>query len=250
MVRQGFSTWRAFHDRFGEQQRQIRQQDPGIVAWDDVVEFVREHLEANLPEGYTTQRFRLNEGRVDSVDEQAKVVRLADGGVFSCGGSEGAPVFGPDGQIVGPLGLNLNLVAETLRRLAFPRVATGAAHLRWPPEVSAPFAPPFGVLIFMRQTVRPDQHGAWTEHATSLHCFCVTTEGNFHSVEGESKATLLRAIFRATVRTKPEQDESLMASLERLEGELASTLRRPEERELRQGIRHAVTPLLAATIAP
>lgn len=68
-------------------------------------------------------------------------------------------------------------------------------------------------------------------------------------MEGPDKAVLLRALFRSTVRTKPELDDGLLTALEQQEGELALGLRRPTERELRQGIRHAVTPLFAGTLA-
>src|SRR5580693_5093779 len=42
MVQQGFRSWKDFHDRFGEQQKSICGQDPGICNWDDMAFFLEE----------------------------------------------------------------------------------------------------------------------------------------------------------------------------------------------------------------
>lgn len=247
MVQRGFATWREFHVRFGEQQRQIRQQDPGLVAWEDVETFVREHLGATTADGYRSQRFRAIDGRVDAVEEDAHVVRLPTGEALVCG-EAGAPVFGSDGRMPSQLGVNIGPVAEALRRLAFPDTPAGAAHLRWPAEVPRAHELPTGVLAFVRQTVRPDLQGSWLEQSITLHCYLVRSGAPPVQVEAEEKAKLARGIFRATLRTRPEQSDALLEAVEAEEARLANELRRPTEWEYRHGVRHAVTPLFAATL--
>src|SRR5205823_2094392 len=41
-VQEGFRVWKSFHDRFGEQQKSIRHQNPGLCTWDDVVYFLEQ----------------------------------------------------------------------------------------------------------------------------------------------------------------------------------------------------------------
>ena len=68
-------------------------------------------------------------------------------------------------------------------------------------------------------------------------------------VEGPQKRDLLYALFDATVaRTKPDPGDPVVAGLGRHETEVGNQLRRPSEPEMRSGVRHAVTPLLAALV--
>jgi hypothetical protein len=101
----------------------------------------------------------------------------------------------------------------------------------------------------MRQTVRTDKQAGWLEQASALHCF-VVEPGKEPAPLGESeKEVLLRGTFGASVRTKPEPAESLVQLLVKHESDLANELRRPTERELRLGVRHAVTPLFGAIVS-
>lgn len=251
MVQIGFQAWNEFHDRFGERERRIRQQDPGLAAWADVIQFLRDHTRANVAEGFKSQRFVRTAGTAECVETDATVLTLDDGASYVCGSDGGAFVCGTDGLVVRQLGLNLKPVAEALRRLAFPAVPTGAAHVRWdakfplPPQVTGK---PFGVLVFLRQTVRTDPKAGWVEQGNGLHCHVVTADAEPRVVEGVEKGMLFRGLFGAGVRNKPELVESLLASLAASERDLANQLRRPSEREMRFGIRHAVTPLFAAVV--
>ena len=40
MVQQGFQKWKEFHDKYGQQQSTIRQQDPGLTTWEDLAYFL------------------------------------------------------------------------------------------------------------------------------------------------------------------------------------------------------------------
>jgi superfamily II DNA or RNA helicase len=250
MVQLGFQAWNEFHERFGARERQIRQQDPGLAAWADVVRFLRDHAKANPTEGFKSQRFVLNEGITESVETDATVLTLEDGSSYVCGDDSGAFVCGTDGLVVRQLGLNLKPVSEALRRLAFPTTPVGAAHLRWSDDHPLPpqAVKPFGVLVFLRQTVRTDPKAGWVEQASSLHCYVLAPDAEPVAVDGSDKGVLLRGLFGAGVRNKPELVEPLLSMLATKEIELANHLRRPSDREMRFGVRHAVTPLFAAIV--
>jgi hypothetical protein len=107
-----------------------------------------------------------------------------------------------------------------------------------------------GVLVFLRQTLRTDPRVGWSEQASSLHGYRVSPDGSATPLDSEQKAQLFRALFKSIVRTKPDDRATLLAALAQAESHLIQDLRRPDETEIRQGIRFAVTPLLAATITP
>jgi superfamily II DNA or RNA helicase len=252
MVQRGYQAWQEFHERFGDQQRRIRLQDPGLAAWEDVGRFLREHAKAREADGFKSHRFVQGSEGGESVEDSATVLTLEDGSSFVCGETAGAFVCGPDGMVVRQLGLNLKPVAEVIRRLAFPRAPVGAAHLRWDSEFPLPpqaTMKPFGILVFMRQTVRTDQQAGWVEQASALHCFLVEPGKEAAPVAGPEKGVLLRGIFGAGIRIKPEPAEALFQLLAQQEMDLANQLRRPSDREIRLGVRHAVTPLLAAVVS-
>src|SRR5207253_1505203 len=112
-----------------------------------------------------------------------------------------------DGTPAAQLGLNLPPVAEILRRLAFISQG-GAAVLRLQQsERAIPGAEgsnSFGVLVMVRQTVRPDPRAGHVEVGVSLACFVITPNRDPFLVEGPTKRDLLYALFDATVaRVKP-----------------------------------------------
>ncbi len=160
------------------------------------------------------------------------------------------PVFGTDGTQARQLGLNLPPVAEILRRLAFVTSA-GAAVVRVPADRTVPAAggDAFGVLCFVRQTVRPDPRVGHVEVGCSLACYVIAVDREPLLVEGPQKRDLLYALFDATVaRAKPDPSDLLVAALGRHETDIGNQLRRPSEPEMRSGVRHAVTPLFAALV--
>jgi hypothetical protein len=70
-------------------------------------------------------------------------------------------------------------------------------------------------------------------------------------VEGEDKGELVRGLVDSTVRVRPEGGdvpEALIASLRDTERQVANQLRRPTDTDVADGLRHAVTPLLAALV--
>lgn len=251
MVQEGFQAWRDFHERFAEQQKQIRLEDPGLASWHDVEGFLREYSEAQPLEGFNAQRFLEKEGRVEPVEDSVNVLSLGDGQHYFCGDTAGAPVFGQDGRTASQLGLNLKPVCDLLRRFAFPSSPVGAACLRWPRDSPTPrpqLKHPFGVLVFLRQTVKADQRVGYVEQASSLHCYVLPSNSPYLQLLGQEKAALMRGIFEASpLRSKPDVG-GLFGELARQEPDLANELRKPIESEMRSGIRHAVTPLFTAVV--
>ncbi len=169
MVQQGFGAWQAFHDRFAERQREIRQQDPGLATWEDVARFLSEYGNVETREGFKALRFTRSGDQVDPVEQPVSVVSLGGPEQYVCGEVGGAPVFGPDGTPAAQLGINVAPVTEILRRLAFAS-PSGAAVVRLQDNRAIPGtegSDPFGVLVMVRQTVRPDARAGHVEISVS-----------------------------------------------------------------------------------
>ena len=251
MVQQGFRSWKHFHDRFGEQQKSIRRQDPGLCTWGDVQFFLEELGAAEWQDGFVRQRFQRQGDRVARVDETATVLQLPNGANYVCADYGEEIVFGPGNTTTPKFGLNLKDVAELVRKFAFPGGPIGAAHLRWPSGFERPAsvcALPFGVLVLFRQTLRMDRSGGWLEIGNAVHAFTIDSSA-CTPCEGPEKGRLIRGILRATVRKTAESAEELISAIQIAERDSIAQCRRPTEEELTNQIRHAVTPLLAAVMA-
>lgn len=253
IVREGFRAWSEFDARFAEQQRQIQALDPGLARWDDLAGFLRDYGRAELSAEFVTQRFAWQDGEMASIEQTADVLRLADGQFYACGDHGGAPVFGPGHQTASQLGLNLDVVQTVLQQAAFPSQPSGAAHVRWSSDHEFFLSTAdklTGVLLFVQQSVKTDERGGWTESGLSLHGFCVTSEQPAAPVPLDKRAIrkLFDGLSAATVRTRPADAAELVARLHECQNQLRNQLRRPNDDELRQGVRHAVLPLLAAVI--
>src|SRR5206468_9096556 len=142
----------------------ITSQMPGLAGWSDAIRFAEEHGGAMHRNGHKVLRFRRDGDTVHSIEADAEVIGFANGEAYVCGDSTEALVFGPDGEPTPKFGLNVSTMAEILRRSALPSASTGAAHLKWRPGIrlaAANLSFPFGVLAFVRQTVRREVSGAW-----------------------------------------------------------------------------------------
>jgi superfamily II DNA or RNA helicase len=249
LIRQGFQDWKSFHNRFGQEQRALERQNPGLLTWDDVAFFLEELGAAQREDGYKRQRFQRKGKTVNRIDDDATVLQLGDGKRYVCGDYGESLVFGPDKTITTKLGLNLAPVAEIIRKHAFPEQICGAAYLRWPGvEKKLPgFSLPFGALIFLRQTLRTDRRGGWIEQEAALRCFVIRAGRPVELKDGEKKL-FLRGLFRSVIRKSPETAEDLPQLMVSAETDLIEQLRRPTEEEMAAQIRHSVLPLFAGMI--
>jgi len=131
---------------------------------------------AEMLPNYRRQRFVREGTTVRRVEEDAVVLRLNDQQPYVCADYADSLVYDRSGQITPKLGLNLEPVAELLRKHAFPENPSGAAYLRWPTGWHTPspeFHFPFGVIVVLRQTLQMDRRGGWLELADNLHTFLV-----------------------------------------------------------------------------
>ena len=251
IVQEGFSRWNEFHQRFANRQREIRQQDPGLAEWKHVDQFLVQFGNASSLSGYNAQKFRLENGEIDPVEEPVVVLSLADR-AYACGNTGGSPVFGPDGETVSQLGLNLPVVSNLLRRFGIAENPCGAAHLRWNrsqplPKIASKL--PFAVLVFLRQTIRSDPNmGGWAEQGLALKCYLLGPGQTPSEIEGADKASLIESLFVATVKTKPEDDSEFINEVIASQSTLLPQLQRPTDEELAAGIRYGVTPLFCAIV--
>jgi len=249
LVRDGYRTWDAFHRRFADQQRQIKALDPGLATWEDLRRFLQSQAGGKPAEGFQSQRFEPTEpGELPvAVEEAAPVLVLEDGLAYYADEHDGRIITGPENRTAVSVGLNRPVVAEALRRLAFAATPTGAAHLRLAADIALPLKPPFGVLVFHRQTVRVEGP-SWIEHGQELKCYLVPPQGELVECDGDGKGVLVRSLLHAVVRRDPEPEGPLHEALSNAESELLQRLRRPEQHEIDRGLRHAVFPLLAAIV--
>jgi hypothetical protein len=251
LVQAGFNRWKAFHEKYSSEQKKIETLNPGLAAWEDIYDFLSEYAGARPVEGYSVLRFQLKEGEVKGSRASARVLTFDACQFFACGDYAGARVYGPAESIAQQLGLNVPAVAAALRRLAFPSEPVGAAHLRWPKSVDLPFETeyPFGVVVFMKQSLRMEQ-ATWAEGPATLHSYLVSAGADPRRIAGAQLAALLRGIFKATVRARPEDCPSLVETIAACESSLADSLRQITRQELEQGTRYAVLPLFAAVVGP
>jgi superfamily II DNA or RNA helicase len=249
LVQEGFVKWKAFHDRYSSEQKKIQSLNPGLAAWEDVNEFLCEYAGARPLEGYSVLRFLVKEGEVKGARRDARVVTFDGNSVFACGDYAGAPVYGPGNAIAQQLGLNVPVVAKALRRIAFPEDESGGAHIRWPKNFGLPLGLqyPFGVLVLLKQALRMEQ-ATWSEGPVTLHCYVIGSDGASASADGADRALLLRGIFKATARTRPEESVELRDKIAAAEQSLADGLRRITRQEFDQGARYAVLPLFAGVV--
>ncbi len=252
MVQNGFQAWKRFHDRFGDQQRSIQSQNSGLLQWDDIGAFYEQYGDAVPEPGHKTTRFRRSGAAVNRIEEDAKVYCFPGGQAFLFDEHSDALVYGPDGNPTPKFGLNRPEAAEILRKIAFPAQFAGAAWLRWPDGIPLPnglSTGAFGALVFLKQTLRRDTSGLWTEIGQSLHAYLITADSCREETD-ESRGLLLRAIFRSGIRKGPDGDSrAIVENLQTQEGALCESLRTPTSDELESKVRHGVTSLFAGILS-
>ena len=249
LVVSGFERWQSFHEQYAEQQKKIVQLEAGLSSWDDLASFARLHLRAKDAEGFETFSFEHVGGEVAQSSSAASVLEIGNE-LYACGDSSGMPVISDDDREAKPLGLNVPIIAEEIRKWALTSKKTGAAYVRWPADMELPLEGlerPFGVLGAVRQSVRWSD-GAWYEVGLSFYLRIVRKNGTQHNLEGLPKADVLRTLVRSTIRKTPQNTPELGAAMREIESMMRGELCRPTDDERKAKISHALTPLLAAIV--
>lgn len=251
LVDSGFRDWQSFHERYAANQSQIREQTPGLARWRHLRDFLIHYGDARLEPGITQTRFALRDGQVQANDESAEVLRLKNGQRCFVGNFEGGLFSGHSDGEVGPLGLNIPSVAKLLEVQANSRIPAGAAHLRWgeaQKELRTQLGDDVVILVFSRQIFRLNSVGGVSEVGAEMSAYQVRADESAR-ISGNQLVGLLEMHELATVRIKPVES-SLQARAAEEEHRLIEELRRPTEKEIRQGLRYAVWPVLALHISP
>lgn len=251
LVDSGFRDWKAFHERYAENQRQIRELSAGLASWQHLKDFLIHHGNAEPASGVTQTRFVVSGDEVEPISETADVLRLKDGSKCFVGDFENGLFHGPSADSVGPLGLNIPPVAELLRSVACPSLATGAAYLRWGDNQRSlrdRVGREVVILALARQIVRIDSIGGNRESGVELRAFAVGASETIELGDGEREA-LFSMSRMATVRVRPVESPLIDRALAE-EERLIDELRRPTEAAVREGLRYAIWPVLAVHLSP
>jgi len=91
------------------------------------------------------------------------------------------------------------------------------------------------------------ERDTWREGPLTLLCHAVTSDGH-RELQGAEREKLLRALFSATIRVKPEVAPALVDAMRTAEGQIAAALRRPTQEQQDEKLRFAVMPLVAAVV--
>lgn len=250
MVQDGFWRWKRFHDQYGQQQKSIQRQNAGQATWADARQFLEQHADAKPREGYKILRFRREGESITRIEEDAHVLSFPAGDSYVCADYSESLVYGPDGRLAPKLGLNVPVVADALRRVAFPSQVSGAAWLRWPGGAVLPRSVeslPFGVVVMVRETLKRDSNGQWSEIGPSLHAYVVQS-GTSVELDGSDKGELVRNLLRSTIRKTGEGNHPTSVMVGEAERQAVTALWKPSEDDLKLGVRHAVLPLFAAVV--
>jgi hypothetical protein len=249
LVDTGFRDWQHFHQRYAANQRAIREQPAGLARWTHLREFLVRIGQAETVSGLERTRFTLQNGQITATGQSAEVVRLKDKSLRFVGDFDGG-LFNGESQ-VGPLGLNLESVAEALREAASPKTPTGAAFVRWS-EKQHPLRATLGdeivIVAFFRQTIHLDSVGGIKEAGSEILAYFVSPTER-RAISPVERNLVFQLQGEAIVRVKPPEGVSLKWVREH-EVALASELRRPSEESVRKGIRYAVWPILALHVSP
>jgi hypothetical protein len=139
-------------------------------------------------------------------------------------------------------------VASALREAAFPKMPTGAAHVKLASRLASRKLGKgwfLGNLCFAHSADAALQQSGWQELSSQLVCYEVTSDGAAHAIEEKKKRSLLRTLLHASPRIKPPADHQLISALTAFELRLFQELRRSSDEQIVAGVRNVVTPLFA-----
>jgi len=255
LVETGFQSWRTFHDRY-HAEKKLRTPMPGQATWDDFERFAKQYAKAKPVSGYSSLRFeRRDKTEIVSSLDEIPVIEMQDGALYACADVGGRPIVSGNnaGLSVLPAGLNIPEIANAIREAAFPALPTGAAFLRWSEEGEVPDDlqnKEIGLLVVARLAVRAFMGSGWDELRAELHVWKIDGENESIELNAPDSGAVLRSAIAASIRTKSDSENALVASLEKLESELTERYRIRNEADVSGGTRYAVFPIFAGLISP
>ena len=247
LVRKGYETWQTFDLEYRSNAEKIQAAAAGEATWGDLSHFLRRYCDAEDGPGTSLTTFEFLNDEIVDLDEQLPTLRI-DGNLFLCGDSGGLSPDPVGGEPVYQLGLNLPKVAAATRRIFVSERICGAGYLNRPNNIDAEHfgSQPFGLLFFLRQTIRFEAERA-SEERISLHCYAVRPNERL-ALSPREQATLLRLLTEATRIKDPVRTDLEQVLLE-AEGDISNELRRPSDTDVASRVRHMVWPIGAIVIA-
>lgn len=244
LVRNGYKAWQEFDDLYRSNAQQIRAQSGGEATWTDVANFLRLHGAAKLGPNTSQTRFEFQGDEINAVDEDLPTLKIGDH-LYACGDSGGLPPNAVGGEQVMQLGLNVPAVSSVISSTFLSTPLCGAGFLRRPTaELGLPSGS-FGILSFLRQTIRYVGERAAEERVT-LHSFIVGDEGQL-PLSSDQQAKLVRELVNAG-RIRDPAKSHLTELMQDAEAKIAEQLRRLDEADMENRVRHVVWPLAALVL--
>lgn len=245
LVKNGYRAWQAFDSEYRANADKIHDIGAGEASWADVEAFLVRQTDAEPGPQTSLVSFEQENDEIVARSQFIGTLRY-NKQLYVCCDSGGLLPDPVNGEAVHQLGLNLPEVATTMRSAFLPDDICGGGYLNRPSALDQNFGSSrFGVLFFLRQTIRFEQARA-VEEKLSLHSFLVKPE-NVNELKDGLQAKLIRELANA-VRVKDPVSgdiEPLMVSLER---NLALRLRTPTDSEVANRVRHVVWPVGALIV--
>lgn len=246
LVKNGYTAWQEFNDQYRANAQKIESTNGGEATWIDVGNHLRRQGEASLGPNTSQTRFTFSNDEIVAVDEDLPTLKIKER-LYACGDSGGLPPNNVDGQSVLQLGLNLTEVATSLKSAFLGEKPSGAAYLKRPISKDLMELPPspFGVLCFLRQTIRYENDRA-AEERTSLHSYIVNASDPVR-LNGFDQASLMRELVDAS-RIRDPVKSDLESRMLVSESAIANSLRELSEADIENRVRHVVLPLGAIIV--
>jgi len=246
LVTEGYASWSQFDVTYRQQAEQIRAVNAGQASWADVALFLVKCGGAKASTDATYSGFEYRDNEIVSTDEHVSTLTLNQC-LYACGDTGGLRAHSDDGTVAAPIGLNLDQVRQSLFDSFAPVPPAGAAVIKRPPGLGflGTSDRPVTVLVFLRQKLQPDK-GVWAERAVELRTFRVDDLGQHAELTAAEGAQLVRAC--QTVSRVKDPTGLPMDTAKDAEQALMTSLRRPSDAEISDGIRYAVWPIAALVL--
>jgi superfamily II DNA or RNA helicase len=244
LVKEGFDTWNEYDSKYREQSQKIRSLDSGLADWHDIQSYITEYCDAKKVEDVSFTSFDFLDGEIVAVEDSVNAFQVDDE-VFSTGDTGGLIPVDKSGKQVKQMGLNSAIIKKQLRKHFDDYEEGGVAFLRKPKELDFLNTKSEFTFIYFFVIQRLRQDGtSWVELNVKNKVYI---QHNDHEIN-EMTPNDLRKLMNALLQSIKVKDTSGLkminwSKLEEREKEIIQTLRKPEEKDIEFGIRHAVWPI-------